>query len=168
MDAHCSTDQQGTNQSYPDRQQEYWKRFDASTQDDAQIQAGAEEDDAALQTQFTHITDAQNANVKRTAQRIGNDDANGNRNHRRTDNRREVRSRNGGNRDRDAQGKSGYQPDPGSDAIRGADETAKSCCIAINRPLPLPAASGAKPNRSYPGFRTPAGMRVLASRRPLG
>ena len=91
----------------------YGKRLCAGTQDDAQIQTGAEEDDAALQTQLTDITDAQNANVKRPAQRIRNHDADGDRNHRRADDRREVRSRNSGSRDRDAQRKSGGQSDPG-------------------------------------------------------
>ena len=103
MHIHRSTDQQGADQARADGEQKYRERLGAGAQDDAKVQTGTEQDDAALQAQFADIADAQRADVKRPPQRVRDHHADGDRYHRSAHDRRIVRGHDSRRRDRDTQ-----------------------------------------------------------------
>ena len=88
------------------------KRRGASPQNDPKIEAGAEQDDAALQAQLADIADSQRADVQRPSQCIGEYHADGDRDHRGAHNRGVAPCRYSERRDRDAQQKPGGESGP--------------------------------------------------------
>ena len=86
-----------------DGDQQYRERCGSGTQDDAKVQAGTQQNDAALQAQFADIADAQSADLQWSPQSVGDHHADGDRYHRSAHDRRVVRGHDGHCRDRDTQ-----------------------------------------------------------------